>query len=874
VGANAESGAVKNFSSKRWVVIAAVVILLALFLVRPGVSRLKARIANSISRAVARPVEIGSVHLRFLPQPGFDLDNLVINEDPEFGAEPMLRAPEVTAVVRLTSLARGRLDIARLELTDPSLNLVRRADGRWNWEALLERSERTPLAPTGKSKSEARPGFPYIEASSGRINFKAGQEKKPYALLNADFALWQESENTWGARLTAEPLRTDMNLSDTGRLRMNGIWQRAGSLRETPLQFSLEWDRAQLGQLTKLVSGSDKGWRGEVRLNAALSGVPAALRVTADTSIQNFHRYDISSSEGLGLTAHCDATYSSAESVMHEIFCTAPVGDGMITLRGDAGLPGVHRVNLSLNVESVPVSAVGQLARRAKKNLPTDLVSSGSVQGNFTVKEDGAASRRAEFQGRGEIVDLHLQSVSTKVEFAPGNVPFVLTSERVSAHGLSKGKSVHQLDADVLPAPDELHVEYGPFPVALGRPTPAQARGWVARSGYGMVVRGDGEVSHILRLANLLGLPAVKASVEGAAEMELQIAGSWAGNVSDSATDFSPPQVTGTVQLHNVRALVRGVNGPIEISSAELELLPDEVRVEKLSAQAADARWTGAMALPRGCGTPGACLVRFNLNTAEIGLSELAKGLSSQPSQRRWYQMLTSTAPAAPTFLQNLKASGRVNAGRLLIHDLVASRVSASLDLERGKLKISDLRAELLGGTHRGDWQADFTADSPVYVGSGTLSGISLQQMADAMHDPWISGTAGGTYRITASGADSEAFWESAEAGLQFDLRDGTLSHISLVSDAGPLRISRWQGRARLRSGKIEIDKEKLFSPAGAFEIGGTASLGQALDFKLTRGTDVRSTHAGPVAYSITGTVTEPRVALTSTPETQARLKP
>jgi len=65
---------VKNFSSKRWVAIAAVVILLALFLVRPGVSRLKARIANAISLAVARPVEIGSVHLRFLPRPGFDLE--------------------------------------------------------------------------------------------------------------------------------------------------------------------------------------------------------------------------------------------------------------------------------------------------------------------------------------------------------------------------------------------------------------------------------------------------------------------------------------------------------------------------------------------------------------------------------------------------------------------------------------------------------------------------------------------------------------------------------------------------------------------------------------------------------------------------------
>jgi hypothetical protein len=877
VAANAESGAVKGFSSKRRVVAVAVVILPALFLVRPGASRLKARITSSLSRAVARPVEIGSVHLRLLPQPGFDLENLVVHEDPQFGAEPMLRAPQVTAVVRLTSLLRGRLDIARLELTEPSLNLVRTNDGRWNLESLLERTERTPLAPTAKSKSEARPGFPYIEASSGRINFKAGQEKKPHALLNADFALWQESENTWGARLKAEPLRTDMNLSDTGLLRMNGTWRRAGSLRETPVQFSVEWDGAQLGQLTKLVFGSDKGWRGQVRLAVTLSGVPTAMQVATDTSIQDFHRYDISSSEGLRFAARCDGKYNSVEGVMHEIFCSAPVGDGTITLRGDAGLPGVHRTNLALNVENVPVSAVGQLARRAKKNLPTDLISSGNVQGNFTVKEDGvkengASQHRAELQGRGEITDFRLQSASTNVEFAPGDVPFVLSSEQVSARVPSKRRPGGSFDAGVLPAPDELHLEYGPVSFALGRPTPAQARGWVARSGYGMVVRGDAEVSHVLRLATLLGLPTLKASVEGVSEMELQIAGSWAGNASGNASSFSAPEVTGIVQLRNVVAVVRGVNGPIEISSAELRLLHDEARVEKLSALAADAHWTGSVALPRGCGTPGACLLRFNLNADEMDLSELAEWLSSHPSQRRWYQVLTPAEPTAPSFLENLRASGKVNAGRLLVRGVVANRVSAFLGFERGKLKISDVRADLLGGKHRGDWQADFTADSPVYTGTGTLTGISLHQVSDAMHDPWISGTAGGTYRITASGVDSAAFWQSADGGLQFDVRDGVLAHISLASDEGPLRIAHWQGRTRLRDGKLEIENGKFISAAGAYEVSGSASLGQVLDFKLTRITDAGA-HAGSMAFTVTGTVAEPRVALT-TPETQARLKP
>jgi uncharacterized protein involved in outer membrane biogenesis len=114
--------------------------------------------------------------------------------------------------------------------------------------------------------------------------------------------------------------------------------------------------------------------------------------------------------------------------------------------------------------------------------------------------------------------------------------------------------------------------------------------------------------------------------------------------------------------------------------------------------------------------------------------------------------MLVPTEPRAPSFLQNLRASGKVNVGRFADSQCGRERVSASLELERGRMKVSDLRAELLGGKHRGDWQADFTAASPVYSGSGTVTGISLEQVASAMHDPWISGTGGGHLPVQGIG--------------------------------------------------------------------------------------------------------------------------
>src|SRR6202011_6176517 len=97
-----------------------------------------------------------------------------IHDDPAFSAEPMLRAQQVTASLRMASLLRGKLEIARLNLTEPRLNLVRTAEGHWNVESLIERAAKIPVAPTSKAKTEMRPGFPYIEADRGRINIKFG----------------------------------------------------------------------------------------------------------------------------------------------------------------------------------------------------------------------------------------------------------------------------------------------------------------------------------------------------------------------------------------------------------------------------------------------------------------------------------------------------------------------------------------------------------------------------------------------------------------------------------------------------------------------------------------------------------------------------
>lgn len=373
----------KFLRSKRGLATVAA-LLLILFFFRPGVYRLRNRIAGSIGSALDRRVAIDNVHLRLLPRPGFDLEGLVIYDDPAFSAEPMIRAQEVSAAIRLRSLLRGQLEIATLSATEPSVNLVRNSEGRWNLASLLERNAKIPVAPTAKPAYERRPAFPYLEASNARINFKIGETKKSYALMDADVALWQESENSWSARIRAEPVRTDVNLTDTGLLQINATWQRAPSVRTTPVEITAQWQKGQLGQITKLLSGKDRGWWGGVNVAAKLSGTPEALQIESRIAIADFHRYDIVERENLRLETSCTGQYDAATGIFANLLCESPVGDGALRLRGTlAPFAQPRGYDLTIEARKIPLTSVVRLARQAKKQIPADLVASGLLNGEF-----------------------------------------------------------------------------------------------------------------------------------------------------------------------------------------------------------------------------------------------------------------------------------------------------------------------------------------------------------------------------------------------------------------------------------------------------------------------------------------------------------
>lgn len=822
--------------SRAQVILIVILVLLIALVVPPlvQVNRLKGSVVGAMEAGLGRKVSVGSVRLRLLPRPGFDLHRLEIGEDPAFGAEPMLRADEVTATFRLASIWRGRLELARLTLKSganinpPSLNLVLAPDGRWNIESLLQRASRTPSAPTTLTHAEARPRFPYIEATGGRINFKVGVVKKVYALVDGDFALWQPSEDEWMFNLTARPMRGDLNLLDTGQIKINGRFRRAAEMRDTPLEVSAALQQAQLGELSRFVFGNDLGWRGALDFNLQLSGTPARLKVAARAAAGDLRRYDVNLTEKLSLQLRCTANYSTVGGDFSEVDCRMPFGGGALLAKGGVFGESNPRVyDLKLSAENIPLDSLLSLARHARKEIPSDLTAEGTLNGAFTLRkiEHGPAFL---WEGSASTTRAVLRSAVLKPE--------------VALPPLALGIDVPGLDGRHKPkrgAAQPTRVALLPFPVALGGATPAEFKAFFSGPGYELNLTGDTRIPRLAQLGRALGLRPPEFTLEGAARVDLKMGAAW----------LAAPVLTGAAQLQKVAIPMRGLNAPVEISTAQFVLVPGEARLQALSAHfpGVPVTFTGSVVVARGCESLEQCPIEFVLESNELTTEQLNQLLNPAYARRAWYKVF-GDAPIST--LGRLQARGRITVGRFTSGSLVATHVNAKAELAGGKLRLTEFKADLLGGKQQGEWQADFTGEHPAYEGRGKLTAVNVTQLGTLLRDPSLGGVLNGEYTIKMAGWSAAEFAASATGTAGFDWRKGALSRITLNSH--PVRFASFTAQVSLNGGKFAFTRGRMVTARAIYEVGGTASLARelALSFRSTIG-----------SYDVSGTLDKPRVA-------------
>ena len=487
----------------RYLIIYLVLIGLMLLAVLPplvNVSRFKRRIVTSISTSIGRPVHLDNVSLVLLPFPGFKLENFVVEEAPEFGAEPVIHANNVVATLRFSSLWRRKVEFSRISLQEPSINLVRMAPvgmnpGKWNVQSILLQAARIPAAPTAQEKAGPDPRFPYIEATGARVNVKYGDEKLPLSLTEADFALWLPKPMQWRLRVEGKPTRTDTSASDTGTISLEGTLDSAERFDLIPIDLAGEWKNAPLGEASLVLTGRDAGLRGELRLNASVHGTVGESLVKASLQLRGARRAEFVPPQLLDLRADCQATATETFHAFHQVRCSWPPPADKSLLALTAEMADIHNpltAPFELGTPGLPAATLLEWLRVASPRVSPDLNATGSLTGSLAHEADAAI-----YSGR-----LGLKG-ATLIGGPLGDSPIALGDTAIvsptPSGALARPAHTDHTHARTSATAGEFVV--APATLTLGGKEPAMLEGRFDQSGYSLHLYGNVLPSRLEALA-------------------------------------------------------------------------------------------------------------------------------------------------------------------------------------------------------------------------------------------------------------------------------------------------------------------------------------------------------------------------------------
>jgi AsmA protein len=472
-----------------------------------NVNRFKRRIVTSISTSLGRPVHLDSVTLVLLPLPGFKLENFVVAEDPAFGSEPVIRANEVQATLRIPSLYSKKVEFSRISLKEPSINLVHAANGHWNVESILLKAAQISAAPTAQATAGPDPRFPYVEATDARVNIKSGLEKLPFSLTEADFSLWLPQPSQWRVRISGKPTRTDTSASDTGILSLEGTLGRAERFDLIPIDLAAEWKNAPLGEASRVLIGNDAGVRGELRLSATLRGTVGTGILKSSIDLRGLRRADFVPDQPINLRADCQATAAETFHALHESRCSwPPPGEPtLLALTGD--LPNIHNpasASFQLGTPGLPAATLLQWLRAASPRVSPDIIATGTLTGSVSRsasgEQPGAPSMQSHRMGGtydSPVLSGHLALNS-----------FTLSKGPLGNTAIAFG------DTTITSAPSAAGFVLSPTTLALGGKEPASLEGHFDSFGYSLHLTGNVLPSRLLALTAAVpqfgdGLPAL-----------------------------------------------------------------------------------------------------------------------------------------------------------------------------------------------------------------------------------------------------------------------------------------------------------------------------------------------------------------------------
>jgi hypothetical protein len=819
----------------RWLVA----LLIFLWLADFGVSllirhtRLQRKLTARLETVFGRSVEVGRYDFSLWGGPTLEAQSVTFGEDPRFGHEYFLHAESLTVRLRWQSFFRGHMELGAISLESPSLNLVRNAEGDWNVAEWLPKSAGSAApasAPTSASSStQGAVRFGRIDVSSGRINFKRGDEKIPFALTDVNGYIEPDRTGRWTLNLDAVPARAAVLLQQAGTIRVSGHVGGTSS-RLRPAVLDLAWDAASLSDLLHLARGYDFGVRGDMGLvvHAETEGNNWVLQGRAE--IRRLHRWD------LALRPDNPAVNLNAKMILYPLASGLDITEATIEgphswARADAHFAWPADEETHFKPKS-PVAAAPAQFEITQSQLDLSDVLAWIRAFHSDVAADASLRGFASVHAGFSAWPMRLTSASGVIS----SVDLASARLRVPAH-LTQAQFRYE------------HEMFSLLPAAVSYGSPEDAFHVEAIAGAGQrefpVYHLAGNLRQARDLVSTAGALGWNISrgwdVAGPLRCDLH----WQGARFPWQT-----QPIGTIEWGGestgASLLTPFLNQPVKQIRARAEFKPGLRHIALASADAFGARWTGTFDRhdDRHVNEPDtAGAWQFALSTDALSVMDLDRWLNPRWRQSfldRMLPFLNSSSPANAV-PENLRAEGRINVDEFALAPLTVRHLQSEVRIGGRHIEISGVKAQFFGGALEGSLDALLTA-TPSYHLNLDYSRVDLAALSAAF--PTLAnlfgGSASGEFTLDSRGATRADLVSSLECRGNARIADARLQNISLLESTREAQMrpgaSSFPTASAVFScgdGKISFQRLRLTGAAEDVAASGSVDFSRNLDLRL-----------------------------------------
>lgn len=807
-----------------------VVAIIGILLIAPvfiNLNQYRPQIQSELQQKLGRQVTFGNLHLRLLT-PRLRVDNVNISDDPHFSTgRPFAQAQELDVSLALFPLLSGSVEVNSLTLQRPDIELVRNAQGVWNFSTIGQAGGATqpnpPHKPPTKPGSQQNAGafeLKNLQISNGQIALTDYQKRQPRTVYNnidlslSNFAPGKPFSVSATVHLPGAGSQV-MSMDGTGGP-IN-----SSNMAATPFDGTLKLQQVSLSAAQKFLNtpalaGTDANLSGDIKIRNQAGNIASSGTLKLQNAV--IHGINL----GYPIAADYDISDNLNSDVLNIRKGALQLGSTPLSITGSMNLkPTPAQVNLQLKASDVSLGEVARLASAMGVAFAPGMNINGRLN-----------------------ADVHAQG-TTKSPALNGSIS--ARNLNISGKGLPQAVSVPAVDLAMTPTQVSSN-DFTASTAGTKLSTQFTLTGYTgpAPNISASVRTSNAQVGDLISIGKAYGATSLQG-MSGSGTLSLNL------HASGPLKNASAMTFSGAGQLVNASLKMPSLSEPLNLRSADLKFTQNSMAVDKLVASLGQSSATGNLTM-RNFAAPQ---VQFDIMSPKIDVVQLQQITAAKPAPEKrgaWsvVPQANAAAPPQPSILTRMTGTGTLMVGTMLYDQLVLNNVRSNVNLNHGLITLSPLTAQVYGGQETGAIVLD-ARQTPMGVQvQSKLANVDANKLVSSVTSvkQTLYGLLAANTNMGFAATSSADMARTLNGTFNLDLAKGRIVGIDLLHELGKVgkflsgtpassqpvtNLLKLTGTFNVRNGLAETNNLQALIEGGSLGATGAVNLvNNALNLHLT----------------------------------------